>query len=198
MVNFNGKTGKIKIGTAKSISDANHSGGVVTIDFGSAHGFVAGDRIIIEGVVGMTSLNTYHTVATAPDADTITVALTTAQSYTSGGTAIRHVPIISGNVTGNTEMLPASDSESGDWEEFVAGRNSFTCSFEGYAKEGASIPVEGDSLTITVEIDPDNYFSGTMKIESVEINNPIAEGANVTFTVAARGTGEKTKTLDLP
>jgi hypothetical protein len=34
-----------------------------------------------------------------------------------------------------------------------------------------------------------------MKIESVEINDPTAEGGNVTFTVTARGTGEITKII---
>jgi len=195
MANYNGKNGRIKIGASKTINGATHNTGVVTIDFTAAHGFVAGDRIIIANVVGMTDLNTFHTVASAPDGDTITVALTTAQGYTSGGTAIRHVPVISGNITGNAEMIPTSDSESGDWEEFAAGRNSFTSSFEGYIKEGASIPVEGDSLTITVEFMPGDYFQGVMKIESVEINDPTAEGGNVTFTVTARGTGEITKII---
>jgi hypothetical protein len=198
MANFNGKDGKLKAGTAKNISGATHNAGVVTIDFEAAHGLIAGDRIIIAGVVGMTSLNTFHTVATAPDTDTITVALTTAQTYTSGGTAIRHIPIISGNLSGAIETINTDDSESGAWEEYTTGRKSFTISFEGYVKEGCSIPQEGDSLTLTLEFDADNYFSGTFKVETVEIVDPAAEAGNVTFSITARGTGEKTKTLDLP
>ena len=146
MANLTGISGLVKIGTALDILAATHNAGTVTIQTDGNHGKAAGDRIFIQGVVGMTDLNGYHTVASSVDADEFTITLTTAQTYTSGGTVVRHVPVISWNANGGVEVIPASDSESGSWEENIAGRKTWDIQFEGYAKEGASIPVEGDSL----------------------------------------------------
>src|SRR5574343_1834421 len=74
-----------KISASFTISNATHSGGFVTITTSANHSLVAGDAIYIYGVVGMTSLNAIWEVYDTPAANTFRVVLTTAQSYTSGG-----------------------------------------------------------------------------------------------------------------
>ncbi len=76
-----------------SVTAATHSGGVVTITLGTANHYLrAGEQTTIASVVGMTSLNGVWTIASVPLPNKITVALTTAQTYTSGGTWTRVNP----------------------------------------------------------------------------------------------------------
>lgn len=75
-----------------SITAATHSTGVVTVTTSGNHFLRAGDEITITGVVGMTDLNGTFTVTEAPANNQYRVALTTAQSYTSGGTWTRLYP----------------------------------------------------------------------------------------------------------
>jgi hypothetical protein len=70
---------------------ATTSPGIVTVTI-TATGFTFEqyEQITISGVVGMTSLNgTFRIVSVEPAANKLSVALTTAQTYTSGGTVAR-------------------------------------------------------------------------------------------------------------
>jgi len=75
---------------AITITNATASGAEVTIT-ATSHGLTQGTpsamTLVISGVVGMTDLNGTKTVIRITDANTIVVSLTTAQTYTSGGTA---------------------------------------------------------------------------------------------------------------
>ncbi len=75
-----------------SVSAATHSGGEVTVTTTARHYLRAGDPITIGGVVGMTDLNASHTVKSVVSTTQFKVALTTAQTYTSGGTWTRVAP----------------------------------------------------------------------------------------------------------
>jgi hypothetical protein len=71
-----------------SVTAATHSAGTVTITIGP-HFNRAGDAVSITGVVGMTDLNGTWTIASVPSSTQIAITLTTAQTYTSGGTWAR-------------------------------------------------------------------------------------------------------------
>jgi hypothetical protein len=70
-----------------SITAATHSSGVVTITFSIPHSFAVGKRILISSVVGMTDINASFRVQSIPQEDQVTISKTTAQTYTSGGSA---------------------------------------------------------------------------------------------------------------
>ena len=70
--------------TAKSIGNAVHSGGTVTVT-SPGHGYSGSDSLLIENVAGMTDLNGFHIIASVIDSATYTITLTTTQTYTSGG-----------------------------------------------------------------------------------------------------------------
>ena len=96
MADISGSNSIIRIGTAVNISTASHLAGTVTVDTSIAHGLTTGDRVEITGVVGITDLNGYFSVDVT-DTDTFTVSLTTAQTYTSGGSIQSIIPITSGS-----------------------------------------------------------------------------------------------------
>ena len=85
-----------------SISGATHSGGLVTVTTSAAHWLRKGHSITIASVTGMTDLNGDWTVYDAPSSTTFRVSLTTAQSYSSGGSWAREAPY---NVTGMTKRI---------------------------------------------------------------------------------------------
>lgn len=72
-----------------NVTNATHAAGVVTVTHDSTSIYDAGSEVIIEDVVGMTDLNGQFTVVTEISNTQFTVSLTTAQSYTSGGTVWR-------------------------------------------------------------------------------------------------------------
>lgn len=79
--------------TSVSITGATHSAGIVTVTTSGFHGVYeaskAGNGIKFTGVAGMTDLNDQiFDVYEVVDANNIKVELTTAQSYTSGGTSL--------------------------------------------------------------------------------------------------------------
>ena len=68
-----------------TVTAATHVSGVVTVELDTTRGMRAGEQIDISDVVGMTDLNGRHTIVSVVDGTDITVALDTAQTYTSGG-----------------------------------------------------------------------------------------------------------------
>lgn len=74
---------------AITITNAVAAGAEVTVT-ATSHGLTVGTpsamTLVISGVVGMTDLNGTKTVIRVTDANTIVISLTTAQTYTSGGT----------------------------------------------------------------------------------------------------------------
>ncbi|HEV6964835.1 hypothetical protein [Roseateles sp.] len=76
-----------------NVTAASHSGGVVTVTLDAGRHYLrAGDEFTISSVAGMTDLNGAWVVASVPAPNQVTVALTTAQTYTSGGTWARTYP----------------------------------------------------------------------------------------------------------
>ena len=78
---------------AGTITAATYSVGVVTATLNSVFGLRAGEYITFSGVLGMTSLNTsFKLLSVDAVLKKVTVALTTAQTYTSGGVWNRDAP----------------------------------------------------------------------------------------------------------
>lgn len=84
------------------ITGATHAAGVVTLETTSTAYLRAGEEVAISGVVGMTDLNATHTITQIVDATHYKIALTTAQTYTSGGTWAR---VAEHNTSGMTRRL---------------------------------------------------------------------------------------------
>ena len=75
-----------------SISAVTIASGIATITTPSTKYLRVGEELTISGVVGLTDLNGSRIITEVTDATHIKVALTSAQSYTSGGTWTRAAP----------------------------------------------------------------------------------------------------------
>jgi len=75
-----------------AISGAVHSVGIVTITTASTKYLRAGEEVVHDSIVGMTDLNGSFVITEIIDTSHYKVALTTAQTYTSGGTWTRIAP----------------------------------------------------------------------------------------------------------
>lgn len=85
-----------------TITGATSSNGIVTVAVNTTAYLRAGEEVTHAGVVGMTDLNGKFTIASVVDATHYTVALSTAQAYTSGGTWARVAPH---NTSGMTKQI---------------------------------------------------------------------------------------------
>ena len=82
-----------------TIRGASYAAGFVTLTVNTTRGLRAGEQITHAAVVGMTDLNGKFKIDTVVDATHYKVALTTAQTYTSGGTWTRVAPHNTGSMT---------------------------------------------------------------------------------------------------
>ena len=106
-----------------SISNATYSSGVVTVTVTANHHLMTGDWVTIASVTGMTDLNGRRQV-TRLSATTFSVSLTTAQSYTSGGTWTREALI---QTTGMVKRIYRTQSGVFKYVgQTTAGATSFT------------------------------------------------------------------------
>lgn len=119
-----------------AISGAVHAAGVVTVTFTAPHYLREGEPFTVADVVGMTDLNGARTVASVPSATTVTVALSTAQTYTSGGTWTRAVPW--GTCT---KRLYRTTGSTGDFQLVAEGLTG-----TGYADTLTLAQIPGDSI----------------------------------------------------
>jgi hypothetical protein len=79
-------------GTVSAVANNTPSPGFVRVTLNSAFGLAAYDTLTLTDVVGMTDLNRSHRVV-SKSGNNVVVALTTTQTYTSGGTWARNAPI---------------------------------------------------------------------------------------------------------
>ena len=75
-----------------TITGAVHASGLVTLTVNTTFGLRAGEQVVHAGVVGMTDLNGTFLIDSVVDTTHYKVKLTTAQTYTSGGTWTRLAP----------------------------------------------------------------------------------------------------------
>jgi hypothetical protein len=84
-----------------SVTAATHSGGVVTVTISTNKFVRVGEEIAFASVVGMTDLNGTFSVTGLVSTNQVKVALTTAQTYTSGGTWTRKAQFITASMKKN-------------------------------------------------------------------------------------------------
>src|ERR1019366_3422583 len=99
MQKLSGRNGRIKIGAPiafAAVTPVVITNKIATVTVATAHGWAVGMFVLISGVVGMTDANNKgkgFVILTAPTTVTFTVALDSSQTYTSGGTVQRIIPI---------------------------------------------------------------------------------------------------------
>jgi len=195
MQKLSGKSGRIKIGSAITITGAVCTDGVVAVT--AVNTLSVGMFVLISGVVGMTDLNNSgkgHLVTVASGSG-FSVVLATAQTYTSGGTAKRIIPITEYNLNINGEVGDAVDSESGEWKERLAGKfKDWDFDYNGIDYSGAAMPPVNEELAVELDIDANNYYSGNAIFDNAKIGVKIEGAQNVSISGTAKGNGALTKT----
>ena len=197
MQKLSGKSGRIKIGTAKNITGA---AGTTTITITCvAHGLSAGMYVLIADVGGMTDANNNGkgwVVKTAPTADTFTIvpAVATSQTYISGGTAQRIIPITEYNLNINGEVGDAVDSESGEWKERLVGKfKDWDFDYSGIDHDDSAMPPINEECSVQLDIDSSNYYSGSAIFDNAKIGVKIEGAQAVTVSGTAKGNSTLTK-----
>lgn len=195
MAEYAGKDGFLFLAAAVNISDANYDTGVVTIDTATAHGLTAGQLVRIASVVGMTDLNTDHIVTSVTDSDTFTVSLTTAQSYTSGGTSRRIFYITDWNASIESESKDVSDSSSGTDSDFIPGGFSVASGgFSGFVKDGSDGPEAGVTYAGQLSYNSADYWAGSFIVGNMTQNLQVKGGEAVKKSYTFQGTGAWSET----
>jgi hypothetical protein len=198
MNKLNGKSGRVKLGSAVSIASVAYANGVVTVTTSTPHGFVAGQFILNKSVAGMTDLNNGGKgmlVASAPTTTTFTVKLTTSQTYTTGGTVQRIIPITEWNLDADSEISETTDSESGDWKEKgISGHKDWKGDWKGFDYDGAAMAPLGESYAVELDIDANNYYSGTAIFKSFKTGAKVTGANSTELSGNFEGTGSLVKT----
>lgn len=189
-----GSSGKCRFGATATITDANHSGGTVTVD-ATAHGFAVGDRVEITGVVGMTDLNAIH-VVTGVNTNDFDVTLTTAQSYTSGGSARRILAITEWSLEVSGGVIDVTDSSSSTWREKIPnGLKEVRGTMTGFLLDGVISPTKGETIALKLDADGDNYWAIDAIISNEGVSLDVPGDSAVVRTHTFEGTGTLTETV---
>lgn len=194
VVKLSGSSGRVKIGSSASVTGATITSGNCVVTSGLS--VSVGDIVLISGVVGMTDLNNSgkgHLV-TAVGSGTFTVVLTSSQTYTSGGTAQRIIPITQWDLKQGSETADVTDSESGNWKEnMVTGHKSWSGTYSGFLPNKSSELPLGVSLAVQLDVDANNSWSGTAVFNEASIGTKVVGADAVTVSGSFTGTGALTK-----
>ncbi|GAF78985.1 unnamed protein product [marine sediment metagenome] len=181
MAKVSGQDGKVLLTTAGTITGAT---GTTTITVTHSSGITGvGNRVLIEGVVGMTDINGEHTVVGVGGGDFDIVIPTTGQTYSSAGTFNRCISITGWSLDINAETIDTTDSSNTTWQshiatDFVGGSGTF----EGFYESGVT-DLSG-SYPIILRQNGAIYYTGTALItgNSTTIDVPGAEAVKKTYT----------------
>lgn len=196
MAKISGKDGKAIVGTSVNIGGASGTTTIVVLE--AQEGWAVGDRVLIEGVVGMTDINGEHTITAVNSSVSFTVVLPTAtsQTYTSGGSAVECVSITGWNLDLAGEVIKVTDSSNTTWDAYIAsgwvgGSGTFEGFFEGNTKDlviGTSYPVilrlGEDYYTLTAEITGNSSTLDVPGAEAVKKSYTFTATSTITLTVA--------------
>lgn len=139
-----------------SITGATHAAGVVTVSMSGNTFLRAGEQVTIASVVGMTDLNGVWTVLGTPAANQFTVTLTTAQTYSSGGTWTRV------NAWGAcTKRIYRTDGTKADFQLVAEGVTAAT-----YSDTTLAVNIPGDSLISQNWILPPAALTGLVSMSN--------------------------------
>ena len=171
MAKYSGSGSVAYVGSAINISAATHNAGTVTIT-ANTHLMAAGDYVYIASVVGMTDLNGYWAIQTAADGNTLTVTLTTAQTYTSGGTVQQVIPTTGYTLNFTEPIQDTTDSDNAGWKTRIAkaitdATGTITSLFDADENPNNLI---GESVTLKLYLagTGGSYWSGSAIFGSIE------------------------------
>lgn len=133
-----------------TITGAAYSSGAVTVTFAANHLNRVGDEITIAAVLGMTDLIGVRTITAVPAANQVTVALTTGQTYSSGGTWARTAPWAP-----CTKRLYRTSGSTGNFQLVAEGITGTT-----YSDTLTDVQIPGDSLVSTGWVPPPAGLTG--------------------------------------
>ena len=190
MAKISGDNGKVYVrATGTSITAASHAAGTVTVT-ASGHGYVEGDFVDISGVVGMTDLNGIFGVSGVAGND-FDVTLTTAQSYTSGGTARQCVPVTNWELVRAEPVLDATDSSNAGWrQKVVKGIKNWTGSLTGlFYLDSKPQDLVGESFSTSLVMDDGRYFTGSCIFGEVVETVDIPGESLIAATYSIEGNG---------
>ena len=196
MAKQSGANGDVLIGSSVNVSDANYSASYVTVDTATAHGLTAGQVVEIASVVGMTDLNGYWVVNSVTDADTFKVELTTAQSYTSGGTVQRKLPCARWTIEKTEAAIDVTDStHAGARQRIAKGISDYSGTIESFIESGQAPGNNvGESLSLKLYQDTGHYWSGTGIITGTPVSVDVEGEAVNSVTFNWSGNGAWTET----
>jgi len=191
---INGKYGKILYGAGIAITGAAHAAGVVTIT-AVGHGLSVGQYHDISGVVGMTDINDKFRIISVPTDDTFTISKTTSQTYTSGGTIKKTVPIVDWSWSESSPTKDGTDNMSGDWAEKVQdGWKEGSGSFAIHVRAGVPFPTADDGeLLLRLNVNDDIYREGNAFITNQSEAVTVRGGDTVRIPTDFESTGEWTR-----
>jgi len=191
MAKISGSDAYVIFGSAVSVFDASYASGVVTVTTTAPHGKSVKDRVRIRGVVGMTDLNNSFTIETVPTSTTFTVSLTTAQSYTSGGSIYDTIDVTNWTLDLAADVIDVTDSSSvSNFREFIDNEfSSGTGTLDGFVYSGTNHLVEGTSLAAQFRMSDTEYYSGTGYITGDTTTTDVsgAEAVKITYNFTFSG-----------
>jgi len=98
------------------------------------------------------------------------------------------------NATINSKTSQFATNSSSGWDVTVAGAKNWEGSLEMVVDDSEALPLEeGDLVTAQLHGDASNYYSGEIRIESVEVEVDINEGTEIPVTVNFKGHGALTR-----
>lgn len=193
MPNYSGEDGAILHGSTVTITNATHDAGVVTVTAAS-HGRQVGDIVRISSVVGMTDLNSDFVIQSKTTND-FTVSLTTAQTYTSGGSFRTVFYITNWTATIETDLKNITDSSCSGWEESIP--SEFTRAsggIDGFMKNGSNIISKGESISVKLEYNSVDHWDGNAIVTSDVKTLAVSGGDALKYSLQFTGTGTWSET----
>ena len=189
MAKVNGTAGKVVTSTNTSITGAS---GTTTITVtASGHGLSVGDKVLIEGVVGMTDLNGEHVVTASAATFAVVLGTATAQSYSSGGTVKTCATITNWSMDINTDPINTTDSEVSTWNVFIgSGFKGGSGTFEAFFETATTDIVLGTSTALILRMDASNYYTCTAFItaNTSTVDVPGAEAVKKSYSFTTTST----------
>ena len=193
MSKISGKDGEVIIGSSDSIEGVTNNTGDIDIDL-TGHSFEANQIVKISGVVGMTDLNAIF-VINSVETNSINVTLSTAQSYTSGGTVIQTIPVTDWELDSEEDAVDTTDSGNSGWATTEPkGITRFSGRMTGFIYDGGQKPIAGDAVSLKLYMDTDSYFSGTGNLtrRGVRLSVPASEFVTQEYEFTGTGTLSET------
>lgn len=190
-------------GTVTAASANTPTSGKVTITLNTVEGLVAGDSIVIAGVVGMTDINQTHVIESV-SGSTVVVPRVTSQTYTSGGTWTRSTPAVTRAYAYTFVTALGEESGPSPASALVNGLTSKTWAItamqtapanSGTASAWTDLPSGRVEATLNSTFGMQDGTTLVMTYDTAELDDPIVETVRL---VAVDHTASKVQFVRTP